>query len=172
MEEASLPTMSVVPNPDDYTLVFLDNSVFNNQSDCNSVAGTYKLEYEILAMVLGPSTMAFYGEDSLDAEFQILINKVAQGSISPDGQLWLYLQVNAGRMTFTNGGPAPKRDFRLYRFLAYSTGSTFYLNLLGGGEAGLERLTVHFLCPTWGAGGDRFFDFLTGDDAGQPHQHS
>jgi hypothetical protein len=61
MEETSPPTMSVVPDPDDYTLVFLDKSVFNNQSDCNSVAGTYKLEYENLTMVLGPSTMAFCG---------------------------------------------------------------------------------------------------------------
>jgi heat shock protein HslJ len=108
MEETSPPTLNVVPNPEDYTLVFQDNGVFNIQADCNTAAGTYKLEYESLVMVLGPSTKAFCGEDSLDAEYQMLINKVASGSIAPDGQLWLYLKGSAGRMSFTNGGPAPK----------------------------------------------------------------
>jgi heat shock protein HslJ len=108
LEETTPATLSVVPNPENYTLVFQDNGVFNIQSDCNSAAGAYKLEYESLTMTLGPSTMAFCGEESLDDEFQILINKVGSGSISPDGQLWLYLKASAGRMTFTNGGPAPK----------------------------------------------------------------
>ena len=108
LEETSPATLSVVPNPENYTLVFQDNGVFNIQSDCNSAAGTYKLEYESLTMVLGPSTKAFCGEESLDTEFQLLINKVGSGSISPDGQLWLYLKASAGRMTFTNGGRAPK----------------------------------------------------------------
>ena len=105
--ETSPAAQSAVPNPENYTLVFQDSGVFNIQSDCNSAAGTYSLEKESLIMVLGPSTKAFCGDDSLDTEYQLLINKVAQGTISPDGQLWLYLKANAGRMEFSNGG-APK----------------------------------------------------------------
>lgn len=106
--ETSPASETAVSNPENYTLIFQDGGVFNIQSDCNSAAGTYKLSNESLEMVLGPSTKAFCGEDSLDTEFQLLINKVAKGTISPDGQLWLYLKANAGRMEFQNGGEAPK----------------------------------------------------------------
>jgi len=37
-----------------------------------------------------------------------LLNTPSQGAIQPDGQLFIYLTANTGRMSFTNGGPAPK----------------------------------------------------------------
>lgn len=106
--ETSPAAQSAVPDPENYTLVFQDNGVFNIKSACNSAAGTYSLVNDSLEMVLGPSTKAFCGEDSLDTQYQLLINKVAKGTISPDGQLWLYLKANAGRMEFRNGGSAPQ----------------------------------------------------------------
>lgn len=84
--------------------VFQDHGVFHSQSGCHSAAGNYLLEYESLVMVLGPGTIAFCGEDSLDAEYQRLTQKDAKGSLSADGQLRLFLKADAGRMEFINGG--------------------------------------------------------------------
>ena len=54
---------------------------------------------------LGPSTLAYCGDESLDQHFLELLGKGGTVSVE-DGRLVLELNENAGRMVFDNGGPA------------------------------------------------------------------
>ena len=101
-------SQSVVPDPQNYTLTFLDNGLVKVKADCNLVSGTYTMQQDSLVIALGPGTLAYCGDNSLDTEYRQLLAKSSQGAIQPDGQLYIYLIANEGRMSFTNGGPAPK----------------------------------------------------------------
>jgi putative lipoprotein len=59
------------------------------------------------SLMLGPSTMAFCGEESLDQQFLALLSSVAAGG--PDGSGGFALETAGGaeRLNFENGGPAP-----------------------------------------------------------------
>ncbi len=90
---------SVVPNPENYTLTLNSDGTLNIQADCNMVSGSYTFEGNSLALALGPSTMAFCGEQSLDVMFIDFLNRVERYSIE-DNQLVLGIQNDAGKMTF------------------------------------------------------------------------
>jgi heat shock protein HslJ len=62
-----------VPDPENYTLVFRDDGTFSGKADCNEIGGTYTQEGGFF-LTLGPSTMAFCGEDSLDQLYLDLLN--------------------------------------------------------------------------------------------------
>jgi hypothetical protein len=54
---------------------------------------------------LGPSTLAFCGEDSLDTLYLQLLGIVTSYELA-DGNLNLYLGEDVGKMVFVNGGAA------------------------------------------------------------------
>ncbi|MFO7678972.1 MAG: META domain-containing protein [Chloroflexota bacterium] len=97
---------TTVPNPENYTLIFREDGTFNGQADCNVILGTYATENGF-SLMLGPSTMAFCGEESLDQQFLALLSSVAAGG--PDGSGGFALETAGGaeRLNFQNGGPAP-----------------------------------------------------------------
>jgi LPXTG-motif cell wall-anchored protein len=74
------------------------------KADCNNVQWTYTMEGDMLAFnTLGPSTLAFCGDESLA---QLFLAKLGMGgAFAVEGdQLVLILNENAGTMTFNNGG--------------------------------------------------------------------
>lgn len=96
--------LSVVPEPENYTLTFSPDGRVSVKADCNMVSGTYRLDGETLAIELGPSTMAFCGEGSLDQRYLALLGSVEAASLE-NARLILHLRDNADQMGFINGGP-------------------------------------------------------------------
>ena len=97
---------TTVPDPENYTLIFNEDETFSGTADCNKISGTYS-QASGFTITVGPSTMAFCGEDSLDVQFLELLAQVVAGG--PDGSGGLALE-NAGgekRLLFSNGGTAP-----------------------------------------------------------------
>jgi heat shock protein HslJ len=58
-------SQSVVADPQNYTIEFRSDGTFSAKADCNSVAGTYTTSGSELTITLGPSTLAFCGEESV-----------------------------------------------------------------------------------------------------------
>lgn len=104
LTETEPASQSVVPDPENYVLVLNADGSANIKADCNMLTWTYTLEGTSLTFnTLGPSTLAFCGEDSSDQQFLDLLGK--GGTVSLDnGRLVLELNDNAGRMVFDNGG--------------------------------------------------------------------
>jgi heat shock protein HslJ len=96
---------TTVPDPENYTLTFKDDGTFSGQADCNQISGTYSQDAGF-SLTLGPSTMAFCGEESLDVQYLDLLNGVAAGG--PDGAGGFALEWAGAekRMEFSNGGAA------------------------------------------------------------------
>ena len=96
MEPAAL---SIVPDPENYTLMLAPDGTVRIKADCSDVGGAYRLEDDALAIELGPTTLAECAEGSLDQQFLGLLARVEHYSLQA-GQLVLYLAGNAGRMAF------------------------------------------------------------------------
>ena len=92
-----------VDDPTSYTLVLKTDGSVNIKADCNSVLGTYTMEDSSLRIVLGPTTLAFCGEDSLDNQYLPYLENVAT-YVLDGGKLYLNLQYDSGNMVFRNGG--------------------------------------------------------------------
>jgi heat shock protein HslJ len=106
LTETEPASQSVVPNPENYVLTLNEDGMASIKADCNMVQWTYTLEGDSLAFdTLGPSTLAFCGDDSLDQQFLALMGNGGTVSMEED-RLVLELNENAGRMVFNNGGPA------------------------------------------------------------------
>jgi heat shock protein HslJ len=106
LTETEPASQSVVADPENYVLVLNDDGSANIKADCNLVSWTYTLEGGSLTFdTLGPSTLAFCGEESLDQQYLGLLGKGGTASLEDD-RLVLELNDSAGRMVFNNGGPA------------------------------------------------------------------
>jgi heat shock protein HslJ len=104
--ETQPASQSVIANSENYVLVLNADGSANIQADCNQVRWTYTVEGDAISFnTLGPSTLAYCGEDSSD---QIFLEKLGMASTwrVEDGRLVLELNENAGTMVFSNGGPA------------------------------------------------------------------
>ncbi len=90
---------TTVPDPENYTIEFKEDGTFTGQADCNSISGTYSTASGF-SITLGPSTLAFCGEASLDTVYLDLLSNVAAGG--PDGTGGLALETAGGqqRMRF------------------------------------------------------------------------
>lgn len=100
--ETEPASQSVVPNPEDYIIVFLADGSVNIQADCNVVQGSYFQEGSSLIIELGPSTRAFCGEESQDQQYLELLDQVSSfGMLAGD------LQLTGENFTlgFKDGGP-------------------------------------------------------------------
>ena len=65
---------NAVPDPEDYTILFNEDGTFEGQADCNAISGTYSIDDDF-DIAVGPSTMAFCGEGSLDQLYIGLLEK-------------------------------------------------------------------------------------------------
>ena len=92
-----------VPNPEDYTIVFNADGTLTGKADCNTFGGIYSQESGF-TIKLGPSTLAYCGEASLDAAYLQLLSSVAAGGPDGAGNLALETAGGAQRMLFKNGG--------------------------------------------------------------------
>lgn len=99
LSEKEPASQSVVPNPENYTITFSGDGSISIQADCNVVNGSFSGEGTALTFTLGPSTLAFCGEESLDLMFTELLSTVESYSIKND-LLILYLEDDFGSMTF------------------------------------------------------------------------
>jgi heat shock protein HslJ len=88
-----------------YTLTFSADGTFALEADCNLVSGEYEVEGDNLSLILGPSTLAFCGEDSLDTLYLQLLGIVTSYELA-DGNLNLYLGEDVGKMVFVDGDAA------------------------------------------------------------------
>lgn len=104
--ETAPASQSVVPDPENYTLVLRPDGNLAITADCNMVGGSYTLEGDALTIELGPSTMVFCGEQSLDQQYLKLLGNI-EGYGVEGNRLVLGLKAGGGRMTFDSGGPAP-----------------------------------------------------------------
>lgn len=105
--ERTTGNVTTVPSPEDYTLVLRTDGTLSSRADCNTFTGAYSQENGF-SIVLGATTLAACGEDSMDQQYLQLLSEVAAGG--PDGAGSLALE-NAGgekRMLFRDSGPTPE----------------------------------------------------------------
>jgi heat shock protein HslJ len=103
--ETQPASQSVIADSENYVLVLNADGSANIQADCNQLQWTYTVEGDTISFnTLGPSTLAYCGEDSSD---QIFLEKLGMASTwrVEDERLVLELAENAGTMIFSNGGP-------------------------------------------------------------------
>ena len=104
--ESNPAAQSVVPDPENYTITFNHDGSVNVKADCNMLQLTYTVDGSSLTIdMLGPSTMAFCGEESLDTQYLALLSGVNSWAME-EGNLKL-MTAEGATMTFNNGGPAP-----------------------------------------------------------------
>ena len=98
---------AAAPNPQNFSIVFQDEGLMTIQADCNTVSASYLIDSGQLRIILGPSTMEFCGEDSLDVAFLNHLSKTTSGTVNTNGSLRLFTSEGV-TMGFTNAGlPAP-----------------------------------------------------------------
>jgi heat shock protein HslJ len=106
LTETEPASQSVIADSENYVLVLNADGSANIQADCNQLQWTYTVEGGTISFnTLGPSTLAYCGDDSSD---QIFLEKLGMASTwrVEDGRLVLELAENAGTMVFSNAGPA------------------------------------------------------------------
>ena len=101
--ETEPASQSIVPDPENYTLAFHADGTLDIQADCNQVKATFSQQGSALIIELGPSTMAFCGDDSLDQQFLASLDQVNSfGMLAGD----LKLAGETFTMGFEDGGSA------------------------------------------------------------------
>jgi heat shock protein HslJ len=103
--ETEPASQSLVPNPENYTLVLRSDGTYQIKADCNVGGGGYTLEGNNLTLGPGPMTAAECGPESLFDLYLTALGSVESISMQ-DGNLVLHLSGNAGEMVFHNAGPA------------------------------------------------------------------
>jgi heat shock protein HslJ/uncharacterized protein YraI len=101
--ETEPASQSIVPDPENYTVIFRADETVEIQADCNQVLGSYTEQGSALIITLGPSTLAACGENSLDQQFLSKLDQVNTfGMLAGD----LKLTGESFTMGFENGGTA------------------------------------------------------------------
>ncbi len=99
LSETEPAALSVTPDPENYILTLKTDGILSIKADCNMVMGTYELDGSAITIELGPSTMAFCGEQSLDVQYLQLLSNVESYRLEAN-QLVLVLKDAAGEMVF------------------------------------------------------------------------
>ena len=132
LTETEPASQSVVPDPENYVLVLNADGSANLKADCNVVLWTYTLEGSSLTFnTLGPSTLAYCGDDSLDQQYLGLLGNGGTVSVE-EGRLALELNEDAGRMVFNNGGPVESAPESMPETGGELAAAPWTLTLLGG----------------------------------------
>jgi heat shock protein HslJ len=88
--------LSVTPDPENYTIEFLDDGTVEVTADCNNMGGSYTVaEPDELTITLVTTTMAYCGDESQDAIFIDFLGRVASYAIA-DTDLTLDFADDAG----------------------------------------------------------------------------
>lgn len=101
----STQEITVVPNPENYTLTFNADGSLNGKADCNTFTGIYSQENGF-SITLGATTAMACGDASLDQQYLQLLGSAAAGGPDGLGNLALETAGGAQRMLFQNGGEA------------------------------------------------------------------
>jgi uncharacterized protein YraI/heat shock protein HslJ len=104
LTETQPASQSIIPNPENYTLVFQPDGGLQILADCNSGFGSYTLEGDNMSIEIIVSTSAECGAESLSSLFFDLLGRVGSYEVSQE-TLVLNLSEVAGTMRFTNLGP-------------------------------------------------------------------
>lgn len=90
----------IISKPENYTLTFDSAGKVNIKADCNILLGTYTDDAQSFSIsTLGPSTMAFCGEQSMDRQYLRLLNLSEHYQIN-NGQLVIFLKDDGHKMIF------------------------------------------------------------------------
>jgi heat shock protein HslJ/uncharacterized lipoprotein YbaY len=99
-EDSAEESDVTVATPENYTLTLLADGTASITADCNQVSWTYTLDGNSLTFnTVGPSTLAFCGEESLDQLYLQLLGTTAT-YVESDGNLILNLAADVGNMVF------------------------------------------------------------------------
>jgi heat shock protein HslJ len=94
-------SQSVVPDPENYTIVFNADGTFSARADCNQLGGNYTTtDSGGITITPGPMTLALCSDESLDALYVAGLGQGQSYAISGD-QLTLTLAEEA-TMTFNS----------------------------------------------------------------------
>jgi heat shock protein HslJ/uncharacterized protein YraI len=104
LTETQPASQSIIPDPENYTLVFQPDNGLQILADCNSGFGTYSLDGDQMSIEIGVLTTAICGPDSLSSLFLDMLERVGSYELSQD-ELVLNMADVAGTMRFTNLGP-------------------------------------------------------------------
>ena len=105
LTETSPAAQSVVPDSENYTIVFNQDGIYNAKADCNMLSGGYEVSGGSLTLLPGPSTLAECGPDSSYDQYVSLLGQV-DGYEMENDKLILTFGDGAGQMIFANAGPA------------------------------------------------------------------
>lgn len=103
--ETAPAAQSVVPDPENYTIVFNQDGIYNAKADCNMLSGAYEIEGNSITLLPGPSTLAECGPDSSYALYVGFLAQV-EGYELVNNRLILIFGNDAGQMIFANAGAA------------------------------------------------------------------
>jgi heat shock protein HslJ len=103
--ETEPAAQSVVPDSENYTIVFTPDDIYNAKADCNMLSGGYETSGDSLTLLPGPSTLVECGPES---SYDIYVGFLSQvdGYALEDDRLVLTFGGGAGQMVFANMGPA------------------------------------------------------------------
>ena len=104
LTETQPASQSIIPDPENYTLVFQPDGGLQILADCNSGFGSYSIDGDSMGIEIGVLTTAVCGADSLSSLFLDLLERVGSYELS-QAELVLNLAEVAGTMRFTNLGP-------------------------------------------------------------------
>ena len=127
MNDGSSKTPS---DPNQYLIEFLANGHVAVQADCNRVAGTYTVNGNHLAIMLGPSTLAACPPGSLGDEFVKQLGNIRSYFFKGDN-LILEIKMDSGSMIFAPSAPAglPGTSWEV---ISYNNGREAVVSLLNG----------------------------------------
>ncbi|MCO6450613.1 MAG: META domain-containing protein [Caldilineales bacterium] len=94
-------SLTEVPNPENYTVLFNDDGTVNITADCNVAGGTYTADNGSLSIALGPTTLAYCGDDSLSDQFLQQLS-VAGGYVLEGENLFINMTADAGDLKFAS----------------------------------------------------------------------
>lgn len=103
--ETQPAAQSVIPDSENYTIVFNQDGIYNAKADCNMLTGGYEIDGSNLTLLPGPSTLAECGPDSSYDLYVSLLGQV-DGYEMENDRLSLTFGNGAGQMIFANAGPS------------------------------------------------------------------
>ena len=97
--ESEPAAQSVVPEPQRYTIQFTAEGTAAIRADCNDVLGNYTIQGSNMTITLGPTTLAFCGEESGDHLDMAALGQVSSYSLTDRG-MQLAVDDDAARLSY------------------------------------------------------------------------
>jgi uncharacterized protein YraI/heat shock protein HslJ len=104
LTETEPASQSIIPNPENYTLVFQPDGGLQVLADCNSGFGTFTIDGDNMSIEIGVLTTAVCGPESLSSLYLDTLGRTSSYELTQE-ELVLNQVDPAGMMRFTNLGP-------------------------------------------------------------------